>query len=173
MRKVFLDRIFHHFLMVSVSSPLVSGVSTLCGLWDGPCFSLSSTSFSSVNRKTYIVHQTRKLLNPIEANYTNYSLRETAVVLSPPHKRSDTRTRSDDHWHELQWQQDRWRTDLKGTKCGKNLESTWNNTINFLIWTQILASSDACSNNSRLRHRLWTASRTSCWGPQPTVPGSW
>ena len=45
--------------LVSVSSPLVSGVSTLCGLWDGPCFNLSSFSFSSANRKTYFVHQTQ------------------------------------------------------------------------------------------------------------------
>ena len=48
-----------------------------------------------------------KLLNPIEAKNTNYSLREAAVVLSPPHKRRNTSTPSDDQWHDLQWQQDR------------------------------------------------------------------
>ena len=73
------------------------------------------------------------LLNPSEAKNTNYSLRETAVVLSPPHKRSDTKTASDDQWHESQWKQDRSRIDLKGKKCGENLESTWNNTSKYLI----------------------------------------
>ena len=38
-------------LLVSISSPLESDVSTVCWLCDGPCFSLSSTSFSSVNIK--------------------------------------------------------------------------------------------------------------------------
>ena len=71
MRKDFLDRNFRRTLLVSVSSPLVSDVSTLRGLWDKPCFSLSSASFSSVNIKTYIVHQTRKLFTPNEAENTN------------------------------------------------------------------------------------------------------
>ena len=132
-RKVFLDKFFWRPLLVSVSSPLVSDVSTLCEFWAGPCFNLSSTSFSSVNRKTYIVHQTRKQLNPIETEITNYSIRESAVVLSPPRKRSDIRTPSADQWHEIQWQQDRSRIDLKGKKCGKILESTWSNTSKFLI----------------------------------------
>ena len=68
---------------------------------------LSSTSFNSVNRKTYIVHQTQKLFYPIKAENTNCSLRKTAVVFSPPHKRSHKKTPSDDQWHVLQWQQDR------------------------------------------------------------------
>ena len=55
MRNVFLDRTFRRPLLPSVLSPLVSDVSTLCWLWDSPCYSLSSTSFSSVNRKTYII----------------------------------------------------------------------------------------------------------------------
>ena len=57
--------------------------------------------------KRSIVHQTRKLLNPREAKKTKNSLRETEFVLSLPHKRSRTKTPSDDQWHELQWQQDR------------------------------------------------------------------
>ena len=117
MRKVFLDRYIRLPLLASVSSPLVSDVSILCGLCNGPCFSLSSTSFSSANRKTDIVDYNAKLLNPSNAVDTNYSTRETAVVLSPPHKRSDTRTPFDDPWHESQWQRDRSRNDLKGKKC--------------------------------------------------------
>ena len=58
-------------------------------------------------------------------------------------------------------------------KHGKNLEPTWNNTSKFLIRAQELPSSNAHSNSSLLRHRLWTASGTSCWDSQPTVPGSW
>ena len=50
----FSDRIFRRPLLASVSSPLVSDVSILSGLCDTPCFSLSSTSFSSANRKTGI-----------------------------------------------------------------------------------------------------------------------
>ena len=52
-----MDRIFRRPLLASVSSPLVSDVSTLCGLYDGPCFSLSSTSFSAANRKMDIIDQ--------------------------------------------------------------------------------------------------------------------
>ena len=55
----FLRQNFLTPLLASVPSPLVSDASTLCGLWDGLCFSLFSTSFSSVNRKRYIVHQTQ------------------------------------------------------------------------------------------------------------------
>ena len=73
-----------------VSSPLISDVSTLCGLCHGPCFSLFSNSFISVNRKTYIAHRIPRLLNPIETKNSNYSSRETAIMLSPPRKRSDT-----------------------------------------------------------------------------------
>ena len=137
MLKVFFDRTFRRPLLVSVSSLLVSDVSTPCGLWNGPCFSLSSTSFISVNRKSYIVHRTRKLLNPIDAEKTDCSLRETAVVFSPPHKWSDTGTPFDDQWHELQWQQDRWRTDLKG----KNVAKIWSQhgtiLVNFFLNTII------------------------------------
>ena len=105
MRKVFLDRIFRPLLLASVSSPLVSDVSTHCGLCDGPCFSLSSTSLSSANRKkTDIVRLNTKLLNPSKVENTNYSSRETPVVLSPPHKPSDITTPFDDQWHESQWQ---------------------------------------------------------------------
>ena len=60
-----------------------------------------------------------KLLNPLQAKNTKYSLRETAVVPSPPRKRSYTRTPSDDQWQELQWQQDRPGIHLKVKKCGK------------------------------------------------------
>ena len=106
-RIVFFDRILRRLLLVFVSSPLVFDVSTLCGLCDGPCFSLSSTSFSSVNKKKYTVHQIRKLLNQLEAGSTNYSSMETTIVFPPPRKRSDTGTAFDDQWHESQWQQDR------------------------------------------------------------------
>ena len=58
-------------------------------------------------KKVYIVHQIRKLLNQIEARNTNYSSMETVIVLSPPRKHSDTRTPSDDQWHQSQLQQDR------------------------------------------------------------------
>ena len=119
MRKVFLVRIFPRALLVSVLFPLVPDVSTFCGLCDGLCFSLSSTSFSSVNIKTYNVHQTRKSLNQIRARSNNYSSRETTAVLFPPHKRRNKRTSSDDQWHKSQWQQNRWRTDQKGTNVVK------------------------------------------------------
>ena len=115
MRKVFLDRTLRRPLLVSVSSPLMSDVSTLCGLCDGPSFSLSSISFSSVNMMRYILHQTRKSLNQIEARHTNHSSMETTTAPSPPRKQSDTGTPSDDQWHESHWQQDRWRTDLRWT----------------------------------------------------------
>ena len=51
----------------------------------------------------------------------------------------------------------------KRKKHGKNLEPTWNNTSKFLIRAQELPSSNARSNSSRLRPRLWRASGTSCW----------
>ena len=144
-----------------------------CGLCDVICFNLSSTSFNSVNMKTYIAYQIRLLLNQIEARIANYSSKETTIVLSPPRKRSSTRTPSDDQWHKTQWQQDRWKTDLKG----KNLVKFWSQHGTILVrgnyWTQILPSWNACSNNFRLRPQRWTASGTSCWGPQSTVPGSW
>ena len=73
------------------------------------------------------------LRNPNKAEDTNYSSRETATELSTPRKRIDTRTPSDDQWHEWQWQQDWSRIDLKGKKGGKKLESTWNNTSEFRI----------------------------------------
>ena len=133
MRKVFFDRNFRRPLLASVSSPLVSDVTSLCGLCDGPCFSLSSTSFSSANRKTVIVDYNTKLLNPSKAVNTNYSSRETAVVLSPPHKRSDVMTPFDDQRHESKWQRDHLRIYLQRKKCSKNLEPTWNNTSKFLI----------------------------------------
>ena len=107
MRKVLLDRILRRLLLVSVSSPLVSDVSAFCGLCESPCFNLFSASFSSVNMKMYIVHQIRKPLEQVEANNTTFSSMETAIVPSPPRKRSDTRTPSDDQWHESQWQHDR------------------------------------------------------------------
>ena len=61
----------------------------------------------------------------------------------------------------------------KRKKHGKNLEPTWDNTSKLLIQAQELPSSNARSNSSLLRPRLSTASGTSCWGPQPTVLGSW
>ena len=51
----------------------------------------------------------------------------------------------------------------KRNKHGKNLEPTWNNTSKFLIRAQELPSSNARSNSSLLRPRLWTASGISCW----------
>ena len=96
MRRASFERILRHHLLLSVPSRLVSDVCFLCGFCDGPCLSLSRTSFSSVNRKTYIVHQIRKLLNQIEARNTNYSLMGTTIALSPLCKRSDTSTPSDD-----------------------------------------------------------------------------
>ena len=165
MQKVSLDRIFRRPLLASVSSPLVSDVSIRCGLCDGPCFSQSSTSFSSANRKTDIVRLNTKLLNPSKAENTNYTSRETAVVLSPPQKRTDIGTPSDDQRHESQWQRDRSRIDLQRNKCGINLEPTWNNNSKFLIWALVLPSWNACSNCYLLRPRLWTAPGTSCWGP--------
>ena len=173
MLKISFDRNFWRPLPVTVSSPLVFDVSTLCGLWDGPCFNLSSTSFSFVNRKTYIVHQTRKLLNTFEAKITNYSLREKAVVFSPPHKRSDTRTPSDDQWHNLHWEQHQWWTDLRGT----NVVKIWNQHGTILI-------------NSSFEHNYYhhqtpapktPGSDLDCGqpqghhsgAPQLTVPGSW
>ena len=98
----FLDRFFRRPLLVSVLSPLISDVSTICGLCNGPCVSLSSSSFSSVNINTSIVHKTRKLLNQIEARNTNCSSRRTAVVLSPPQTRGDTWKSSDHQWKESQ-----------------------------------------------------------------------
>ena len=152
---------------MSVSSPLVSCV---CELYDGPCLSPSSTSFSSVNVKTHMVHQIRQVLNQIEARNTNYSLTETTTVLPPSRKRNDTRTPSDDQWHESQWQQDRRRTNLKGTNLVKNLESARNNTRKFFIWTQILLSTNACSKICRLRPLLGKTSVTSSWAPNYGFP---
>ena len=165
MRKVFLDRIFRRPLLASVSSPLVSDTSSLFGLCNGPCFSLSSTFVQFCQQKNGYCRINTKLLNPSNVEITNYSSREAAVALSPPHKRSETRTPSDDQWHESQWQPDRSRTDLQRRKYGKNLEPTWNNTSKFFIWAQKLPSSNARSNSSLLQPRLWTASGTSCWGP--------
>ena len=150
MRKVSFDRILQRPLLVSVSSSLLSDVSTICGLCNGPCFSLFSTSFSSVNIRMYIVHQTRKLLNQIEARNTNFSSMEITIILSLPRKRSDTRTPSDDKWHESQWRQDRWRIDLKGTSMVK-------------IWSQhgtILV-------NSSFEHKYYHH-----YTPAPTTPAS-
>ena len=112
-RRVFFGRNLRSPLLVSVSSPLVSDVFTLRGFCDGNCFSLSSTSFTSVNINTYIVQQKRKLFKQIQGRNTNCSSTETTIVLSLPRKRSDTRTPSDDQWYESQWRQDRWRTNLK------------------------------------------------------------
>ena len=61
------------------------------------------------------------LLNPNKAEDTTYSSRETTTELPPPRKRSDTRTPSDDQWHESQWQRDRSRTDLQRS----NMVRTW------------------------------------------------
>ena len=173
MRKVFFDGSFHHPLLVSVSSPLVSDVSIRCGLCDGPCFSLSSSSFSSANILKYIVHQTRKLLNQIEARITNYLSRETAVVLSPPRKRNDRRTPFDDQWHDWRWQQDWWQTILKGT----NLVKSWcqhgtklvNSSIEHKYYKQQMPSPKAPSSDIDFgqpqRHHPGTN--------QSTVPSSW
>ena len=106
------------------------------------------------------------LLNPKRRKHTNCSSKETATEPSPPRKRNDTRTSFDAQWHESQWQRDRSRSDLQKKKHGKNLEPTWNNTSKFLIRAQELPSSNAHSNSSLLRLRLWTASGTSCWAPR-------
>ena len=37
---------------------------------------------------------------PKKAEITNYSSKDTETELSPPHKRIDTTTPSDDQWHE-------------------------------------------------------------------------
>ena len=81
-------------------------------------------------RKLYTKHET---VEPERGEKYLIFLRETADALRPYHKRSDTRTPSDGHWHELKWQQDRSRIDLKGKKCVKNLESTRNITSKILI----------------------------------------
>ena len=69
------------------------------------------------------------LLNLNKAEDANSSSKETATELSPLRKWSDTRTPSDDQWHESQWQRDRSRTDLQR----RNMVRTWNNTSKFLI----------------------------------------
>ena len=69
------------------------------------------------------------LLNPNKAEDTKYSSRETATELSPPRKRSDTRTPSDDQWHESQWQRDRSRTDLQT----RNRVRTWSQLGTILV----------------------------------------
>ena len=101
LRKVFLDRIFRR-LCWCLSHLRWFPTSQLSVDF---AMALASALFSSVNVKKDIVHQIRKLLNQIEAGDTNYSSRETAVVLSPPRKRSYTGTPSEDQWHESQWQQ--------------------------------------------------------------------
>ena len=58
-------------------------------------------------QKGVFVHQTRELLNQNEATNIIFSSWETQIVLSPPRNGSDTRTASDNQWHESQWQQDR------------------------------------------------------------------
>ena len=95
-QKVFFHRILQHPFLVFVSSPLVSNVSILREFCDGTCLRLCSLSFSSVNLKTYVVHQIRKLWYQIEAGNSNYSSMETTIVLSPTRKRSDTKTPSHD-----------------------------------------------------------------------------
>ena len=66
-------RTFQHPLLVSVSFPLVCDVSNVCGLRNRNHFCLSNNTFTSVNIKAYIVHQTRKLLNEIQARNTNFN----------------------------------------------------------------------------------------------------
>ena len=165
MRKVALDGFSAHPLLVSVSSPLVSEVSSLYGLCDGPCFRLSRTSFSSVKIQTYNVHKIRKPINQIEKKYSHYSKLETTTGFSLLRKQSSTWLLSDDQWHDWKWQQDRWLTDIKCKIVVKNLESTRNSTSLYLNWTQQLPLSNACLHNFRVQSRLWTASQTSYWGP--------
>ena len=133
MRKVSFDRILQRPLLVSLSSPLIFDASTLCELCEGLCVTLSSTPFSSVNIETYIVQRIRKLLNQIEARKTKYSSLETTSVLSLPRKRIDTRTSSEDQWHESQWQQGRWLTEIKGT----NVVKVWSHHETTLIKSSI------------------------------------
>ena len=113
------------------------------------------------------------LLNLNKAEDTNYSSRETATELSPPRKWSDTRTPSDDQWHESQWQRDRSRTDLQR----RNMVRTWSQ-----LGTILVNSSFEHKNYHHQMHALIApCSEIDCGqpqghhagAPQLTVPGSW
>ena len=129
----FLDRIFRCPWLASVSSPLVSDVSNLWGLCEGPCFSRSSTSFSSTKqknghcdsknnttklkrRKVLIIHQRRQPL----------SLLLFADGATQGHQ---LMTSGKDHSGSGIGPTLIYNTN----KNGKNLEPTWNNTSKFLI----------------------------------------
>ena len=62
---------------------------------------------------------------------------------------------------------------IQKAKMRWNLEPRRNNTSKFLIRLWLLPSSEACSNSSQLRLRLWTTSETSDWRPQLAIPGVW
>ena len=113
------------------------------------------------------------LLNSNKAEDTNYSSRETATEFSPPRKRSDTRTPSDDHWHESHWQRDRSRADLQR----RNMVRTWSQLGTILVNSsfehniyhhQMPALIAPCSDLDCGQPQGYHAG-----APQPTVPGSW
>ena len=162
----------------SVGVCLISAWSPMSQLSVDPAMALASTYpalHSVLSTEKRIFYTKHKTVEPDWGENTNYSLRETAVVLSPPRKQSDTKTPTDDQWHELQWQQDRWRTDLKGTSVVE-------------IWSQrgiILVNS---SFEHKYYHHQTSAPTTpgsdlDCGQPQPQghhvgapqlkVPGSW
>ena len=117
-RRVFLDRIFCRLLLASVSSPLVSQFSVDFGMVHvSACPALHSV-LPTEKRTLQTKHENSE---PEQGGKYQLLLRETAVMLSPPHKRSDTRTPSADQWHESQWQRDWSRTYIQSKKCGKKL----------------------------------------------------
>ena len=142
----------------------MSDVSTLCGLCEGPCFSRSSTSFSPTNRKTENMDW-HNATEPKKAENTNFQQRRQQLSLllfaHGATQGHDLMPSGKNHSGSGIGQE----LICKRRKHGKNLEPTWNNTSKFLIQAQELPSSNARSNSSLLRRRLWLASGTSCWGP--------
>ena len=60
---------------------------------------------------------------------TWYSSQDSIFVSSPLRTGNGKRTKVDDQWHELQWQHDQWRFDLKGTIVVK----TWSQQGTLLV----------------------------------------
>ena len=132
-RYVFLDRTFQRPWLASVSSPLVSDVSTLWRLCEVPCFSRSSTSFSSTKQKNG--HYDPK-------NNTTKLKRQKVLTIHQRRQPLSLRLFADGatQGHQLMTSG----TDHRGSgigpkliyntnKNGKNLEPTWNNNSKFLI----------------------------------------
>ena len=140
------------------------------GLCDGLWPIWSSISFSCVNIKTTLYTRRRfPQINHKESyllSSRGFNIWVFSSALTERHK--------DTSWRPMAWfamaaaSVTNW---SKRHKCGKSLESTRNNTSEFLIWTHLLPSSNACSNNSWLQPRLWKASGTSCWGPPANSTG--